>query len=226
MVLPHQIIEFSDRLRADRRVQVTIGAEGGLDVLMARALTHQQDRRLEMDEQRGVGVPEIVQPDLLNAGGVAPLLHLAVEVALRVREEPVVRVQVVDCGLIGLDLLAQFVRQREHPAPALSLRVGDDLFALYALEALVHREALRLQVNVAGPEGQQLTDAEASPEEDWEACPPGEPGDVLDDGVKLIDRPEVHLGGVLFADAASGPGRIAAQAVILARIIEDRRQLR
>ena len=36
---------------------MAVCAEGGLDVLMAQALAHKQDRAAQVNEERGVGVP-------------------------------------------------------------------------------------------------------------------------------------------------------------------------
>ena len=57
MALPHQIIEFLDCLPARRRVQMPIGLERRLHVLMPQTFAHQQDRRVQPDEERRVGVP-------------------------------------------------------------------------------------------------------------------------------------------------------------------------
>ena len=49
VALRHQIIEFFDRLRHRGGVQVAVGAEGRLDVLVSQALAHQQDRAAQVD---------------------------------------------------------------------------------------------------------------------------------------------------------------------------------
>lgn len=50
MALPHQIIEFLDCLPARRRVQMPIGLERRLHIFMPQAFAHQQDRRIQPDE--------------------------------------------------------------------------------------------------------------------------------------------------------------------------------
>lgn len=75
---------------------MAVCAEGGLDVLVAQALAHKQDRAAEVDEERGVGVPEIVEPDALHPGGLRCLQHLPPEVVLREREQPVILADVVE----------------------------------------------------------------------------------------------------------------------------------
>ena len=82
MALPHEIIEFLDGLIGGGGVQVAVCPECRLDIFMAQALTHQQHRRSQPDQQGGVGVPEIVQAYLLDPAGISPLLHLPVEVGL------------------------------------------------------------------------------------------------------------------------------------------------
>lgn len=85
---------------------MAVYAEGRFDVLVAQALAHQQDRSIKSDEQGGVGVPEIVEPDRLHAGRLAALQHLLPEVVLRVREQPVVWLGLVEGGHVRLDVLA------------------------------------------------------------------------------------------------------------------------
>ena len=75
---------------------MAVCAEGGLDVLMAQALAHKQDRAAQVNEERGVGVPEIVEPDALHPGGLRGLQHLPPEVVLCEREQSVVRADVVE----------------------------------------------------------------------------------------------------------------------------------
>ena len=57
MELRHQIFEFLHRLFTGGRVEVAVYPQGGLDVLVAQPLAHQEDRGVELDQQRSVGVP-------------------------------------------------------------------------------------------------------------------------------------------------------------------------
>ena len=143
-----------------------IGPQGRLDVLMPQALFHQEDRRPQVDEQGRVRVPEVVQPDRFHAGLRAALEHRPPEVVLREREEPVIRLGVVQGVDVGRDLATELFRQRYHPAPPLCLRVRDDLFALDALEVPADGEGPGLQVYVLRAEGQQLPYPQAGPKQD------------------------------------------------------------
>ena len=57
MELRHQIFEFLHRLFTGGRVEVAVYPQGGLDVLVAQPLAHQEDRGVQADQQRSVGVP-------------------------------------------------------------------------------------------------------------------------------------------------------------------------
>jgi len=85
---------------------VPIRPKGGLDVFMTQPLTHQDNGSAQVDEEGGMGVAQIVEPDLLHPGRLAALRHLLVEVALREGEEPVVRVGLIEGIHVGLDLKA------------------------------------------------------------------------------------------------------------------------
>ena len=105
MALSHQIIEFLDRLPACRRVQMPVGLERRLYVLVSQTLTHQQNGCPQSDEERRMGVSEIMQAYLFHTAGVTPLLHLSVEVALCVGEKPVIWLGFIE----GVHVVLNFV---------------------------------------------------------------------------------------------------------------------
>ena len=74
---------------------MSIGPQRRLYILMAQALFHQQDRRPQVDEQGGVGMAQIVEPDRVHVGLRTPFEHRPPEVVLRKRKEPVIRLGVV-----------------------------------------------------------------------------------------------------------------------------------
>ena len=57
VALKHHFIEFLDSFIGRFVVEVAVGLERRLHVLMAQALGHQQHRVAQVDEQRGEGVP-------------------------------------------------------------------------------------------------------------------------------------------------------------------------
>ena len=99
-----------------------------------------------------MGVPEIVQPDLLHSRRRAAVRHLMVEIAFREREQPILRVWLIQRIHVFLDLIAELWRDRHHALTPGSFRLRDDLFPFDHLEGLIHRKGLRLQVDIAGGE--------------------------------------------------------------------------
>ena len=144
MELRHQIFEFLHRLFTGGRVEVAVYPQGGLDVLVAQPLAHQEDRGVELDQQRSVGVAQVVQPDGLHAGLFGRPQHLAPEVVLGIGEQSVVRLGLVQGRLILADVLAELVGQREHPPALVGLGVRDDLPPLDGLEGPLHRQRFGL----------------------------------------------------------------------------------
>lgn len=153
-----------------------------------------------MDKQGSVGVSEIVQADGLDAGRFASLLHLLAKVVLGEGEQPIGRVRLVQGVQVHPEHICQLRRDGQHAAALRRLRLCHDLFAVDRLEALVDRERAVLQVDVCRSQGQQLTDAQAGPEQNGQAGSAWELRHVLDNLRELIHRPELHFICVLFAD--------------------------
>ena len=89
---------------------MSVGLQGRFDVFVPQALGHDQDWDAHIDKHGGVGVPEIMQAYLLDAGGGAALVHLVMKVRLCVREKPVARLGLKERSLILPDNLAEFCR--------------------------------------------------------------------------------------------------------------------
>ena len=96
MELTHQIIQFFDRIGLRRGVQVSVCPEGRLDVLVAESLADQEDRTAQVDQQRGMGVPEVMQADRLHPGQRRRAVELPAEEVLRIWEKPVVRLGLIE----------------------------------------------------------------------------------------------------------------------------------
>ncbi len=56
-------------------VEVGVDVEGRLNLLMTEALADQEGSDVHLDQEGGVGVPQVVDTDLLHAGGAAGDLH-------------------------------------------------------------------------------------------------------------------------------------------------------
>ena len=167
-----------------------------------------------------IRVSEIVQADGLDAGRFATLLHLLAEVMLGEGEQPIGRVRLVQGVQVHPEHICQLRRDGQHTAALRRLRLCHDLFAVDRLEALVDRERALLQVDVCRSQGQQLTDAQARPEQNGQAGSAWELRHVLDNLRELVHRPEFHFIRVLFADAARHLRGVPGKAVILAGVVE------
>ena len=64
------------------RVQVGICLQSGLDIFVSQTLRNEQRREAKLNQERGVGMPDIVDADLLHAGSSAPALHFCIQVML------------------------------------------------------------------------------------------------------------------------------------------------
>lgn len=92
---------------------MAIGSQRRFDVVMAETLTDEQDRVLQIYQQGGVRVPQIMQPYRLHPGSRAPGLHLLSEVVFRVGEQAIIRVRLIQRVDVRSDFVAQFWRQWE-----------------------------------------------------------------------------------------------------------------
>ena len=52
-----------------------VDVEGRLNLLVTEALADQEGSDVHLDQEGGVGVPQVVDTDLLHAGGAAGDLH-------------------------------------------------------------------------------------------------------------------------------------------------------
>ena len=92
--------------------------------------------------------PEIVQAYLRDPAGIAPLLHLPMEVGFCIRKQPVIWIRLIEGVHVRFEFLAQFFRQRNHPAAFLRLGFSNDLFPANGLERLADSQGADLQVDV------------------------------------------------------------------------------
>lgn len=92
---------------------MAVGSQRRFDVVMSESLADEQDRIIQIYQQGGVRVSQIVQPYRLHPGSRAPGLHLLSEVVFRVGEQAIIRVRIIQCVDVRSDFVAQFWRQWE-----------------------------------------------------------------------------------------------------------------
>ena len=92
---------------------MAVGSQRRFDVVMAEALTDEQDRVLQIYQQGRVRVPQIMQPYRLHPGSRAPGLHLLSEIVFCVWKKPIIRVRLIQRVDVRSDLVAQLWRQGE-----------------------------------------------------------------------------------------------------------------
>ena len=85
---------------------MAVGSQCCFDVVMAEALADEQDRVLQIYQQGGVRVSQIMKPYRLHPGSRAPGLHLFSEVVFRVREQAIIRVRIIQRVDVRPDLVA------------------------------------------------------------------------------------------------------------------------
>ena len=108
-------------------------AVGDVDALVPHPLGDGHRAVPQMDEQRHMGVAQIVNPDTLDAALRRPALQLPAEKTLGHGKSPVVGPQVVHHGEIVLNLFAEKCRHGDGTHAPAGLGRGDAVFSLAAV---------------------------------------------------------------------------------------------
>ena len=173
-----------------------------------------------------MGVPDVVNANLLHAGKLTAALHLVGQVMLRVGKQPVVGLQAIALCDVVLEAILQPLRNRDDTVAPGRFGRGDDVPAADPLVALVDRDRGLLEVDVRGRQRQQLAFPHAGVVQRHEdGVGRGLVHDGFDEGVELVLRPEQHLVGLLLAHASCLVAGILFQSVVLYRVVEDGDQL-
>ncbi len=109
-----------------------------------------------------MAVAQVVNADALDVRGLAPAVHLVVEVGLREPEYALVGIEALQADVV-LKLLGHEVRHRHRAHGFRCLGRGDDVLALDALVALGDLQQLRREVEVRGRERERLALSDAAP---------------------------------------------------------------
>ena len=103
----------------------------------------------------------IVQPNSLYPGYLAPVFHLMIQETLGVGKHAVIRLQLVAMGHILLEASAQTVRDRNGAVALGRFGRGHDVLSIQPLVAFADRQRFLLKVNICRSQRKQLalTDA-------------------------------------------------------------------
>ena len=131
-------------------------AVGNINAFMSHPVSDCQGRKAHVNEQRNVGVPQVVYSDPLYPGLFRTPVHLPVEVGFCHRENAVGGLHPIQ----ALDIVSHFFTEESghlnDPVALRGLGVGNHILALNPLVGLGDGDGLFLKVEVARSEGQQL----------------------------------------------------------------------
>ena len=112
-------------------------AISNLDALMAEAISDCYRRESHLDEQGHMGVPQVMNTNPLHARRLRSAIHFVMQIALRDREQPVVRLDAVLNPDVILNFITQELRQFNGSVALLGLRRRDNVLPLNPLVRLV-----------------------------------------------------------------------------------------
>ncbi len=202
------------------KVSVAIGDIGAL---VADAIGNRQRGEAHLDEQGNMAVPQVVDPDPLDAGFLASALYLVRQVILRNIEDAIVGTEVApEFFQVLLHLLGEELGHGDPSHGVRGLRFGDGVDSLQALIRLRDAELRGLEDEIGWGEGEELSTADTCPVEDLKSVKGKR---LVHDGLRepqiLLLRPEVHLSAFLRAHLRYLPAGVARQVVVALGMVED-----
>ena len=139
---------------------------GDVHALMPHPVCDCQSREAHLDQQRYMGVPQVVDSDALHPGFLGSPVHLVVQVALGHLKDPLVWLDFVEGFQIVSDLVRQKLRHLDDPDALGCFRVGDHIPAFQPLIGFGDGEQPLVQVEVCRGQSQQFALPDATPVED------------------------------------------------------------
>ena len=190
------------------------------DVLVSDTGCHCDGSKPVVDEQRHMGMTDVVDADLFDTGQPAASFQVIDQIILRMGKEPVVLSEPRSFDVIA-DLPVEQVRDDDISDAVFGLGRHDQVMAVVADVGLGDADADRFVVNVIRRESQQFADAHAGPVEDLKGsrcldiirqCP--------DEPAVFAQGPELHPGRVAASDMFC-PAVWVWKVVICLRVFED-----
>ena len=129
---------------------------GDVHALMPHPVCDCQCREAHLDQQRYMGVPQVVDSDALHPGFLGSPVHLVVQVALGHLKDPLVWLDFVEGFQIVSDLVRQKLRHLDDPDTLGCFRVGDHIPAFQPLIGFGDGEQPLVQVEVCRGQSQQF----------------------------------------------------------------------
>jgi hypothetical protein len=139
---------------------------GDVHALMPYPVCDCQSREAHLDQQRYMGVPQVVDSDALHPGFLGSPVHLVVQVALGHLKDPLVWLNFVEGFQVIPDLVRQKLRHLDDPDALGRFRVSDYIPAFQPLIGFGDGEQPLVQVEVCWGQSQQFALPDATPVED------------------------------------------------------------
>ena len=109
---------------------------GDIHALMPHPVCDCQSREAHLDQQRYMGVPQVVDSYPLYPGCLGSPVHLVVQVALGHLKDPLVWLDFVEGFQIVSDLVRQKLRHLDDPDALGRFRVGDHIPSLSVFDRI------------------------------------------------------------------------------------------
>ena len=139
---------------------------GDVHALMPYPVCDCQSREAHLDQQRYMGVPQVVDSYPLHPGFLGSPVHLVVQVALGHLKDPLVWLNFVEGFQVIPDLVRQKLRHLDDPDALGRFRVSDYIPAFQPLIGFGDGEQPLVQVEVCWGQSQQFALPDATPVED------------------------------------------------------------
>ena len=123
-------------------------AIGDLDALVTHPVRDGHSGKAHINQQADVTVPQIVDSDALDSGGLGASVHLVMEVAFGHGENAVLLFQPVEHSKIVLHFLAEKLRHLDGTVAFPGFRAGNYILTVEPLIGLVDPHGAVLKVKV------------------------------------------------------------------------------
>ena len=124
-----------------------------LDALVTHPVRNGYSGKAHINQQADVTVPQIVDSDALDSGGLGASVHLVMEIAFGHGENAVLLFQPVEHSKIVLHFLAEKLRHLDGTVALPGFRAGNYILAVKLLIGLVDPHSAVLKVKIRRSQG-------------------------------------------------------------------------
>ena len=128
-------------------------AIGDLDALVTHPVRNGHSGKAHINKQADVTVPQIVDPDALDPGGLGTSVHLVMEIAFGHGENAVLLFYPIEHPQIVLHFLAEKLRHLDGAIAFLGFRTGNHILAVEPLIGFVDPHGAVLKVKIRRSQG-------------------------------------------------------------------------